>query len=177
MGSAKEGEAILKLTYRALIVGVFMALGPGAAESQIPILIPRLPVPSSQDTVQVPAFRIEPPISPLGAFWRSVLIPGWGQATLGRRVTGAVFMFWEGVTVAMTIKARHQRSYLERTGSNNVEVKNQEVQDWAVLWGFNHLISGAEAFVAAVLWDFPVELDADIEPDGDVQIGIRYYFK
>ena len=77
----------------------------------------------------------------------------------------------------MTLKAKHQQGYLERTGSNNVEAKRAEVQDWAVLWGFNHLLSGAEAFVAAVLWDFPVELDTGIEPDGDVQIGLRYYFK
>ena len=106
-----------------------------------------------------------------------MLIPGWGQATLGRRVTGAVFIFWEGITMTMTLKAKHQQGYLERTGSNNVEAKRQEVQDWAVLWGFNHLLSGIEAFVAAVLWDFPVELDTVIEPNGNVQLGVRYYFK
>lgn len=175
-GRREGGGEILNGVFRMVIVAGFL-LGPAVVEAQIPLPIPRLPTPTARDTVQVPAFRIEPPISPLGALWRSMLIPGWGQATLGRRVTGAVFMFWEGVTVTMTLKARHQRSYLERTGSNNVDAKSQEVQDWAVLWGFNHLISGAEAFVAAFLWDFPVELDTDIEPDGDVRIGIRYYFK
>ncbi len=162
---------------RLIIVVGALALSPTIVEAQVPIPIPQLPVPSGGDTVQVPAFRIEPPISPLGALWRSMLIPGWGQATLGRRVTGAAFMFWEGITITMTLKALHQKSYLERTGSNNVEAKAQEVEDWAVLWGFNHLLSGAEAFVAAVLWDFPVELDTEIEPTGDVQIGFRYYFK
>jgi hypothetical protein len=162
---------------RFSVILASLLLTAGTVSAQIPIPIPQLPIPSTGDTVQVPAFRIDPPISPMGALWRSMLIPGWGQATLGRRVTGAAFMFWEGITVTMTLKAMHQQKYLERTGSNNVEVKRQEVQDWAVLWGFNHLISGAEAFVAAMLWDFPVELDSEMEPNGDVQIGLRYYFK
>ena len=144
---------------------------------QIPIPIPNIPIPQTGDTIMVPAFREEPPISPLGALWRSMLVPGWGQAVLGRRVTGTAFVFWEGVTVTMTLKAMHQRNYMERTGSNNVEDKKQEIQDWAVLWGFNHLLAGAEAFVAALLWDFPVELETGLSPTGEVLVGVKYNFK
>src|SRR3989441_12492038 len=34
-------------------------------------------------------------IRPMGAFWRSLLLPGWGQAETGRPVTGALFVAWE----------------------------------------------------------------------------------
>jgi len=34
------------------------------------------------------------PISPLNAFWRSFLIPGWGQARLNRKLTGGLFVAW-----------------------------------------------------------------------------------
>lgn len=159
----------------AAAILILLTVAATSARAQVPIPIPQMPVPTSGDTVQVPAFRVDPPISPIGALWRSMLVPGWGQATLGRRVTGAAFVFWEGVTATMTIKAMHQRAYMERTGSNNVDAKRQEVQDWAVLWGFNHLISGAEAFVAAMLWDFPVELESRVEPNGDMLVGLRYY--
>jgi hypothetical protein len=125
--------------------------------------------------VKVPPFRIEPPISPLGAFGRSFLVPGWGQAMLGRRVTGAFFVFWEGVTLAMTVKAVHQLSYLEDVGdSARVDSKRQEIQDWAVLLVFNHLVAGAEAFVSSYLWDFPVELETRALPGGALGIGFRY---
>lgn len=162
---------------RALIIaGVFAAAG--TAHAQIPIPIPaQRPGQRSDstgaDTVTVPPFRIYPPISPMGAFGRSLLLPGWGQAVLGRRVTGAAFVFWEGITVTMLWKTVHQLHYLERTGSSNVALKRQEVQDWAVLLAFNHLLAGAEAFVSSSLWDFPVELESSVLPQGRVGIGLR----
>jgi hypothetical protein len=108
-------------------------------------------------------------VRPMGAFLRSLLVPGWGQAATGRRVTGAVFVAWEGVAAMMTLKAQSEKHYLEEAGSDNVAAKRQEVQDWIVLWVFNHLFSGAEAFVAAHLQDFPKDLKLQAFPRG---IGI-----
>jgi hypothetical protein len=102
----------------------------------------------------------------MGAFLRSLLVPGWGQAATGRRVTGAVFAAWEGVAVMMTLKARSEKHYLEESRSDNVAAKRQEVQDWIVLWVFNHLFSGAEAFVSAHLQDFPKDLKLQAIPGG-----------
>ena len=129
------------------------------------------------DTIPVPPFRVPPPISPLGAFARSFIIPGWGQAVLGRRVTGAFFVFWEGLTLTMTVKASNQLSYLESVGDTaRTSAKRQEIQDWLVLLVFNHLVAGAEAFVSAYLWDFPVELEERVLPGGRIGIGgrVRY---
>ena len=105
-------------------------------------------------------------VRPMGAFLRSLLLPGWGQAVTGRHVAGAVFATWEGVSAMMTLKARSEFHYLREAGSANVGAKRQEVQDWLVLWIFNHLFSGAEAFVSAHLQDFPRELRIQAFPGG-----------
>ncbi len=107
----------------------------------------------------------------MGAMWRSLLLPGWGQSILGRRVTGAVFVLWEGVTFAMTLKSHHQLTYIRRIeplDEELVEAKRQEREDWLILLAFNHLLSAAEAFVAAQLWDFPEELRMRALPGGRV---------
>lgn len=160
---------------RVLLVLGLSVLVPAPGIAQIPV--PTIPRPGGQgqqpDTVKVPQFRIEPPVSPLGAMWRSLLVPGWGQAILKRRVTGAVFVFWEGVTLTMSLKASHQLRYLRLVGSPSADAKRQEVQDWVVLLVFNHLMAGAEAFVAAQLWDFPAELHAAVLPTGDAALGVR----
>lgn len=152
---------------RKLIIWLGLA---GTIASPLAAQVQGRPPPSDQrqpaDTIEVEPFRVRPPISPLGALGRSLLVPGWGQAVLGRKVTGALFVFWEGVTLTMTLKSIHQKHYLESIGSNNVDDKSQEIQDWAVLLAFNHLFSAAEAFVAAQLWDFPGELELTAGPDG-----------
>src|SRR5437773_10801623 len=66
----------------------------------------------------------------------------------------------------MTLKAQSEMHYLRTTRSANLSAKRQEVQDWTVLWVFNHLFSGAEAFVAAHLQDFPKDLKLRAFPGG-----------
>jgi len=108
-------------------------------------------------------------VRPMGAFLRSLLLPGWGQAATGRKVTGAVFTAWEGVTAMMSLKAQSEMHYLKESRSPNVSAKRQEVQDWIVLWVFNHLFSAAEASLSAHLQDFPKDLKLQAVPRG---IGI-----
>ncbi len=105
-------------------------------------------------------------VGPIGALWRSLLLPGWGQAATGRNVTGAIFVVWEGTTAYMTLKAEQEANYFKESNSPNLHAKRQEVQDWLVLWGFNHLFAGAEAFVAAHLRDFPKDLKVQAVPGG-----------
>lgn len=162
---------------RVFLLTLLILAAVGHAHAQIPIPRPPMPSPSPGDTVTVPVFRVEPPVSPLGALWRSLLVPGWGQAILGRRVTGAAFVFWEGVTLGMTLKSVHQLGYLRRTGSANVDSKKQEIQDWAVLLGFNHLLAAAESYVAALLWDFPAELETEVQQSGAVNVGVSLRFR
>jgi hypothetical protein len=105
-------------------------------------------------------------ISPFNAFWRSFLLPGWGQARLNRKLTGGMFVAWEGVTLGMSLKTRHELDYLRRTGSVRADDKRQEHEDWLVLLAFNHLFAGLEAYVSAHLADFPGDLRFQAVPGG-----------
>jgi hypothetical protein len=114
----------------------------------------------SRDTVQRQF------ISPLNAFWRSFLIPGWGQARLNRKLSGGIFVAWEGVTLGMSLKTRRELRFLRRNGSARADDKRQEHEDWLVLLGFNHLFAGLEAYVSAHLADFPGDLHIEAVPGG-----------
>jgi hypothetical protein len=105
-------------------------------------------------------------ISPLNALWRSLLIPGWGQARLNRKLTGGIFVAWEGVTLGMSLKTASELRYLRRTASARAEDKRQEHEDWLVLLAFNHLFAGLEAYVSAHLADFPGDLRFEALPGG-----------
>ncbi len=162
------------------LAAVLLAVVTTAAAAQI---IPTRPPPQRQpqpsDTIQVPSFREDPPVSPIGAALRSLLLPGWGQSVAGRRVTGAIFLFWEGLTLTMTVKSIHQLDYQERTDADGetVEGKRSEIQDWAVLLAFNHLLAAAEAYVSTHLWDFPADLKLDRLPSGDLAAGFKVYWR
>jgi hypothetical protein len=120
---------------------------------------PRRPAASS-DTLQ------RSYISPFNAFWRSFLIPGWGQARLNRKLTGGMFIAWEGLTLGMSLKTLRELRYLRRNNSSRGDSKRQEHEDWLVLLGFNHLFAGLEAYVSAHLDDFPGDLQVQVVPGG-----------
>lgn len=121
---------------------------------------------TAQDTTAAAPQAPDTALKPLSAFWRSLVLPGWGQAATGRHVTGAAFVAWEGVAAMMAIKAQQEANYLKEMGSGTLRAKRQEVQDWIVLWVFNHLFSGAEAYVASHLRDFPEDLRIQAVPGG-----------
>ena len=114
-------------------------------------------------------------VRPATALWRSLLIPGWGQASTGRHVTGAAFVLWEGVTIMMTFRAIQEENYMIAAHADSFDLhsKRQQVQDWTVLWVFNHFFAGAEAYVSAHLMDFPKELKLEALPRG---VGVRLAF-
>jgi hypothetical protein len=132
---------------------------------------------AAQDTLTVAPVRVAAdsqiqPISPMGAFFRSFLLPGWGQASLNRKVTGGIFIAWEGVTLGMSVKTRRELAYLRRTNSARAEAKRREHEDWVVLLVFNHLFAGLEAYVSAHLADFPGDLRLEAVPGGGVGASV-----
>ncbi len=170
---------------RLVLLGGFLlvaAAGPLAAQVPDSSAAPAAPADSAATTDTVPeAARTDStiypkaPVSPMGALLRSFLVPGWGQAKLHRKLTGALFVTWEGVTLGMALKTHHELQYLRRTGSGSVSAKRQERQDWLVLLAFNHLFAGIEAYVSSHLWDFPddLEISAAPMPDGGFGASIR----
>lgn len=138
-------------TAAAVLLGALIVAAPLSAQDTTA-------TPPVSDSVQV--------LGPSGALWRSLLVPGWGQAALGRKLAASVFIGWEGVTLGMALKAHHEEQYLQRTQSGRARGKSQQEQDWLVLLAFNHLLSGLEAYVSAHLADFPQDLHIRAAPGG-----------
>jgi hypothetical protein len=145
---------------------------PAVTDSTVPTVLDSL-TPAQRDSVHDAAR----PVSPMGALGRSILIPGWGQAKLNRKLTGAVFVTVEAISLGMALKAANELSYLESTGSERVDRKKNERDDWIVILCFNHLMSALEAYVSAHLWDFPADLKIRPLPgqgvSGSVSIPVR----
>lgn len=173
---------------RAVVLGAVLVLllaRSGAAQDSVPPIAPPIvdsAVARRDSAAAAQAAEIErarqdsilygkAPVTPMGALWRSILIPGWGQAKLNRKLTGALFVTWEGVTLGMSLKTSHELRYLRKTGSGSVAAKKQERQDWLVLLAFNHLFAAIEGYVSAHLWDFPDDLKIQATPMPDGRIG------
>jgi Family of unknown function (DUF5683) len=147
--------------------------------------------------------------SPGGAFLRSVLIPGWGQASVGAYHRAGFYFTVEAGSAWMLLKTRRTldsaTKILGRVEADvtaqlvadgitdpqeiaNVldenedvadargltEVRAQQREDWIAFGLFMLLISGADAFVASHLADFPDPLETGfrVTPDGAIEVGV-----
>lgn len=152
--------------FPVLLLGLLLAASPLGAQDSAAVVRParRIPVAVADSAQGRP--------KPLNYFFRSLLIPGWGQASLDRKLTGGIFMAFEGIAVGMALKSHYELRYLERTNSERVAGKRSERQDWLFLIGVNHLFSALEAFVSANLYDFPGDLSARPLPYGRTGFGM-----
>jgi hypothetical protein len=112
------------------------------------------------------------PTTPIGAMFRSFLIPGWGQATYGRKVSAGIMLGVEGLSVGMLLKISSDMEQIRSTDSPRLEDKRQQREDWAAILVFNHLMSGLEAYVSAHLYDFPGDLEMRPLPGGGTGFGV-----
>ena len=129
---------------------------------------------ATMDTVQRSA-RTGPPISPRRALLQSLAIPGWGQASLDRNTAGGLFVALEVTSIAMLVQSKKQLSiareaardsvfdagaggYVANPLAARIRPRKRAVEDWTALLIFSHLIAAADAFVAAHLWDVPVQV-------------------
>lgn len=168
MRGPNDGRMERLKVWCALLAAASLSVVPSfRLSAQVPDTTPIVPPIVTTGAVVVPTDTTHR-VPPWGAFLRSFVLPGWGQAATGRHVAGAVFVAWEGVAAMMTLKAQSELNYLREAGSGPdiVSAKKQEVQDWIVLWVFNHFFSAAEAFVSAHLQDFPKDLKMQAFPGG-----------
>lgn len=70
--------------------------------------------------------------------------------------------------VATWQQSRYTRGY--------VRTRRLHLEDWMAVLVFNHLFSGADAFVAAQLWDLPAHIDVNQSADGTTFITARIPF-
>lgn len=138
----------------------------------------------------IAADSLRPPISPRRAFLYSFLAPGYGQARLGRHKAAALTLLFEGVCLSMIRESAADLREARRsaddtlvtswTGSSglqrtlqtaprftidDVRSRRRHEEDWIALLIANHLFAGADAFVAANLWDLPAQLSLRATPD------------
>ncbi|HEU4584357.1 MAG TPA: DUF5683 domain-containing protein [Gemmatimonadaceae bacterium] len=135
---------------------------------------PTARVTATVDTTQ-PGRQLGPPISPRKALFQSLLIPGWGQASLDRNTAGALFVALEVTSIAMLVQSKKQLSIAREAARDSVldtstgtfvanplaarvRPRKRAVEDWTALLIFSHLIAAADAFVAAHLWDVPIQV-------------------
>ncbi len=157
----------------------------------------RSPQPVRIDTLR-PASGTEfatpagPRISPNRAFLQSLLLPGRGQITLGKKNSSRFYIAVEALGIGMTIKSLAALREAKRgagdstaiefkvdpvTGDSTptkfqpsrftpdrINARRTHVEDWVALIIFNHLLSAADAYVAANLWDFPAKVSVKARP-------------
>lgn len=156
--------------------------------------------PRRQRAGAAPREGLRPPISPRRAFFSSALLPGLGQSRLGRPTAGAVFAGVELASLAMLAKtlgdlraAKAVRADSVPTAfpvdslgrpvpptartvapftNDLVRARRLHLEDWIAAVLFNHLISGAEAFVSANLYDLPAQISARPNPRGGAVVAV-----
>lgn len=137
----------------------------------------RVPVP---DSIQA-RYRI----SPRDAFFRSLILPGWGQSSIGAPGRGAVYFALESGSLWMLYKADQKLEEAQRLERQRreegllapdrplplVRARRNEREDWITLSAFWFFFSGADAFVSAYLRDFDTHVEVQPAPTGGVQFG------
>ena len=61
--------------------------------------------------------------------------------------------------------------FTNRYSADLEKTRQLHVEDWLAVVVFNHLFAGADAFVAAQLWDVPVALVAAPRPGGAMVVA------
>jgi len=133
---------------------------------------------SPPDSVQGPGR-----ISPSGAFLRSLLVPGWGQASVGSYNRAAFYFTVDAASAWMILKSSKTHSSAiriadrleaEAEARGLAGVRAQQREDWIAFGLFMLVFGGADAFVSAHLADFPEALETEIRasPQGGLEVGL-----
>lgn len=180
----------------SLLIG--LALGGSApAGAQRQDSIPRV----GSITLTEPGDSLRAPLTPRRAFFYSFLAPGYSQTVLGRDKAAAAFLLVEAISIGMiresgadVHEARRSLndtlviSYVDAQGAPlavpdtarprftgaEVRTRRAHVEDWVALLVANHLFAGADAFVAAHLWDVPARVGLRLLPDRGAAVSASF---
>lgn len=182
--ASRVGSTPTRSRHLPLIIGslVLLALA-GRAVAQEPVSPDTSGVPAGDSAEAAPSAKpptsttytepAGPPVSPMGAFFRSLVLPGWGQASVGRPVRGAFYFAMESASLWMLFKTQAKLSAAERIGDEDlISSRKSQKEDWIVMAVFWALFSGVDAWVSANMWDF--EGAVVPPPDGSPGVAIQY---
>ncbi len=177
-----KGFAIVRSPHVPATLVLAAALLSGLALDPLPLRAQDPPPPVVPDSAAAETSPVadttgrRPPISPLGAFGRSLVLPGWGQLEVGRPARGAFYFAAESVFLFMVFKSDARLSAAkEEMPPNEERISNRTGQreNWIVLAGFFAFLSGLDAWVSTQFWDF----EPSIGPPADGSVGIALGFK
>lgn len=137
----------------------------------------------------IPDSLLRPPVTAKAAFLHSLLLPGLGQSALRRSTAATIFSAAEVGAIYMVHKSRAdlgRARALRRLDSISVgdptlgeavtrvpavtqgliNARKLHLEDWIAILIFNHLLAGADAYVAANLWDLPARVSITQTPAG-----------
>lgn len=156
-----------------------------------PVVAQRAAAARAALTDTIPDSLRRPPIAPRRAMLLSLVLPGYAQSRLGRPTSSIIFATGEVVALGMARKsaldlraakaARHDSvpagfsvdpttgavkptGFVQNRLAARVGARRTHYEDWIAALVFNHLISAADAYVAANLWDF--KTNVAVEPRG-----------
>jgi len=146
---AFERRAVARLRAATLVALALTLVVPGALTAQEEAR------PESEAAAD--SFFPQPPISPGGAFLRSLVIPGWAQAELGAQTRGAFYFLAESFCIFMVARTSIRLDYAKRDEAANpilVESRQQQLEDWIALAIFTALFSAADGWISVHLFGF-----------------------
>ncbi len=168
----------------------------GLALFALVVTLPALAAAQRPDTARAvptaahvtPRDSLVPPLTPGRAFLYSALAPGYSQSVLGRHKAASAFLLAEAISIVMIRESgadvREAKRFQNDTlvlsynangslntqpgpfGNNEVKSRRSHVEDWIALLIANHLLAGADAFVAAHLWDVPAKIGVSSSTNG-----------
>ncbi len=179
---------------KRLLVFVFLLTTAGSAYAQDTLAV--------RDTL---ADSTTVRFSPGKALMRSLLVPGWGQFSVGAYRRGAFFAALQGTSYYMLVRTNSRLGNAEdKLDARITEVRDsliaeedtvdletrldttqlvvpqrslvssreRQMQDWITYTIFFTLLSGVDAFVAAHLSDFPVQIETEPQANGTVNLRL-----
>ncbi len=97
--------------------------------------------------------------------------------------TGAPVMTKDGqFTVKDSLRSRYAppitatASTADQQQRSRVKARRLHLEDWVAMLLFNHLFSGADAFVSSQLWDLPAQVEIRSLPSG-IGVGAKIPFR
>jgi len=159
---------------------------PDSVRRDTAAITPVIMLPDSAPRLRRQNAVLRAPLSPRRAFLYSFALPGLAQSRLQRTTSGALFAGVEMAAFAMLRRSMSDVREVRRQGSDTVSgdftvnpstgaltpglrvpprfqaalerTRQLHVEDWIAAIAFNHLISAADAFVSAQLWDVPTRV-------------------
>ena len=111
--------------------------------------------------------------APMGAFFKSLVLPGWGQFSVDQPTRGAFYATAQAATLFMVIRTQKRINRADANGDEGLaDGRREQREDWIALAVFWSLASAVDAWVSAHMWGFAGEVVPP--PDGSLGLAVQY---